>query len=83
MPIWTVKELRDELEARKYKDDEMLLLTFWDETFILDRIGCTEAEFDDVIQAGDSVMDGLIGSVNDAMTEALEEMREAEKKEKE
>lgn len=78
MPIWTVKELKEELEARNYKDDEMLLLTFWDETFIREYTGCTEDEFDDVIYAGDDAMDGAIGQVNDAMTEALEEMRESE-----
>lgn len=76
MPIWTVKELKEELEARNYKDDEMLLLTFWDETFIRDYTECTEDEFDEVIYAGDDAMDGAIAVINDAMTEALEEMRE-------
>ena len=78
MPIWTVKELKEELDARNYKDDEMLLLTFWDETFIRDYTECSVEEFDDVIQAGDDAMDGAIAIVNDAMTEALEEMRETE-----
>ena len=81
MPIWTVKELKDELEARKYKDDDMLLLTFWDEAFIREYTECTEDEFNDVIYAGDDAMDSAIGFVNNAMTEALEEMREAEESE--
>lgn len=81
MPIWTVKELKEELDARNYKDDEMLLLTFWDETFIREYTECTEDEFDDVIYAGDDAMDGAIGQVNDAMIQALEEIRESEEDE--
>lgn len=80
MPIWTVKDLKEELDARNYKDDEMLLLTFWDETFIREYTECTEDEFNEVIYAGDDAMDGAIAIINDAMIEALEEIREAEEK---
>ena len=76
MPMWSVKSLKEELEARNYKDDDLLLLTFWHESFIFEYTECSVEEFDDVIQAGDDAMDEAIARVNDAMTEHLEQVRE-------